>query len=138
MGLSNDEVAAILRLRDDAARAIGANQGAIAAALEAADQMRDIVSSPALHHLQDMHGRDLQHLRELRDASEHIVSQFGTAHVKAVADAFVGLTVLDQNQFSGGHSQLGLLLAYRNDVARLSYAEKTSASAGSVLLSPVG
>ena len=39
MGLSNDEVAAILRLRDDAARAIGANQGAIAAALKAADQM---------------------------------------------------------------------------------------------------
>ena len=104
MALSNDEVAAILRLRDDTAHAIGANQGVIAAALKAADQMRDIVSSPALHHLQDMHGRDLQQLRELRDASEHIVSQFGMAHVKAVADAFVGLTVFDQNQFSGGIS----------------------------------
>ena len=70
MGLSNDEVAAILRLRDDAARAIGANQGAITAALKAAGQMRDIVSSPA----------------------------------KAVADAFVGLTVFDPEQVSGGIS----------------------------------
>ena len=70
MGLSNDEVAAILRLRDDAARAIGANQGAITAALKAAGQMRDIVSLPA----------------------------------KAVADAFVGLTVFDPEQVSGGIS----------------------------------
>ena len=104
MGLSNDEVAAILRLRDDAARAIGANQGAITAALKAADQMRDIVSSPALRQLQDMHGQDLQYLRELRNTSEHIVSQFGMAHVKTVADAFVGLTVFDPEQSSGGIS----------------------------------
>ena len=70
MGLSNDEVAEILRLRDDAARAIGANQGAITAALKAADQMRDIVSSPALRQLQDMHGQDLQYLRRPRGTGE--------------------------------------------------------------------
>ena len=104
MGLSNDEVDAILRLRDDAARAIGANQGAITAALKATDQMRDIVSSSALRQLLDMHRQDLQYLRELRDASKHLESQFGMAHVKAVADTFVGLTVFDPEQFTGGIS----------------------------------
>ena len=56
MGLSNDEVAAILRLRDDLQRAIAANQGSISAALKAADQMRDIVNLPALRQMQEMHG----------------------------------------------------------------------------------
>ena len=100
MGLSNDEVAAIVRLRDDLQRAISANQGPITAALKAAEQMRDIVSSPALRQMQEMHGRDLLYLRELRHAGERIESQFEMAHVKAVADAFVGLQVFDSEQFS--------------------------------------
>ncbi len=104
MSLSNYEVTAILSLRDDLARAIGANQGQITAALKAADQMRDIVNSPASRQMQEMYGRDLQYLRELRDASEQIKSQFGIAHVKAVADAFIGLKVFDSEQFSGGIS----------------------------------
>ena len=103
MGLSNDEVAAILRLRDDLERVMNANQGPITAALKAADQMRDIVS-PALRQMQEMHGRFLLYPREPRDASERIESQFGMAHVKAVADAFVGLKVFDSEQFSGGIS----------------------------------
>ena len=78
MGLSNGELAAILRLRDDAARAVGANRGAITAALKTADQTRNIVNS--------------------------IKSQFRMADVKTVADAFVGLTVFDPEQFSGGIS----------------------------------
>ena len=104
MGLSNDEVAAILRLRDDLERAMVANQGPITAALKAADQMRDIVSSPALRQMQKMHGQDLLYLRKLRDASERIESQFGMAHAKAVADAFVGLKVFDSERFGGGIS----------------------------------
>ena len=78
MGLSNGELAAILRLRDDAARAIGANRSAITAALKTADQTRNIVNS--------------------------IKSQFRMADVKTIADAFVGLTVFDPEQFSGGIS----------------------------------
>ena len=104
MSLSNYEVAAILGLRDDLARAMGTNQSQITAALKAADQMRDIVNSPALRQMQEMYGRDLLYLRELRDASEQIKSQFGMAQVKAVADAFVGLKVFDSEQFSGGIS----------------------------------
>ncbi len=50
--------------------------------------------------MQEMHGRDLLYLRELSDASERIGSQYGMAHVKAVADAFVGLKVFDSEQFS--------------------------------------
>ena len=100
MGLSNDEVNAILRLRDDLQRAIGANQGSITAALMAADQVRDIVNLPALRQMQEMHGRDLLYLRELGDASSRIESQFGIAHAKALADAFVGLKVFDSEQFS--------------------------------------
>ena len=104
MSLSNYEVAAILGLRDDLARAMGTNQSQITAALKAADQMRDIVNSPALRQMQEMYGRDLLYLRELRDASEQIKSQFGIAHVKAVADAFIGLKLFDSEQFSGGIS----------------------------------
>ena len=104
MGLSNDEVAAILRLRDDLQRVMGANQGSITAALKAVDQVRDIVSLPALRQMQQMHERDLLYLRELGDSSARIESQFGMAHVKAVADAFVGLKVFDSEQFSAGIS----------------------------------
>ena len=46
--MSNDQVAVILSLRNDVARAISANQGAITASL------------PALRQLQDMHGQDLR------------------------------------------------------------------------------
>ncbi len=110
MSLSNYEVAAILRLRDDLARAMGANQGQITAALKAADQMRDIVNSPALRQMQEMYGRDLLYLRELRDASEQIKSQFGMAQVKAVADAFVGLKVFDSEQtFLPSGSRMSIL-----------------------------
>ena len=100
MGLSNDEVIAILRLRDDVQRTIDANRGSITEALEAADHVRDIVSLPVLRQMQEMYGRDLQYLRELGDAKAHIESQFGMAHVKAVADAFVGLSVFDSEQFN--------------------------------------
>ena len=104
MGLSNDEVVAILRLRDDLQRVVGANQGSITAALKAADQVRDIVSLPAHRQMQEIHGRDLLYLRELGDASARIESQIGMAHVKAVADAFVGLKAFDSEQFSAGIS----------------------------------
>lgn len=101
MDLSENELAAIRRLRDDLQHTIVANQGRITAALSAAEQMRNVVSSPALREMQAMHKQYLLYLRELRDANASIESHFGFANAKTVADAFVGLKVLDSEQFSG-------------------------------------
>ena len=104
MGLSNHDVAAILRLKDSVERVMSANQGMVTAALKAADQMRDIVNSPTLRLIQEMQGQNLAYIRKLRGANERIESQFRMAHVKTVADGFVGLKAIDPEQFSGGIS----------------------------------
>ena len=66
--------------------------------------MRDMVNSSALRQMQETHRQDMLYLRELRDASKGIESQFGMAHAKAVADAFLGLKVFDSMQINGGIS----------------------------------
>ena len=100
MGLSDEEIAAILRLRNDLQRTMVANQGPITAAQKAAEQMRDVMSSPALRQMQATQRQSLMYLRELRDANAAIKSQFGFANAKTLADAFVGLKVFDSEQFS--------------------------------------
>ena len=104
MGLSHDEVAAILRLKDTAERVMNANWSAVAAALAAADQMREIVSAPSVHRLRAIHGQYPPGPRELRAANERIQSLFGVEYLRTLADAFVGERLIDAEQFSGGVS----------------------------------
>jgi hypothetical protein len=105
MALSKSEVEAVLRLKDEAQRALNSNRDILLAAEAAANQMRAIIDPPALRHIRDVEEQlaaiaNPPYMRQLRE-------MFDSTQVKSMADVFAGIQpAFNTDLIDGGMKRL--------------------------------
>jgi len=106
MALTDAEVTAVLRLKEEQERILNQHVGTIAAAQKAADQLRDYIDPPALRYMREQYERimavaDPPYLRALREADARMKEFIEPVHIKMLADTFAGSTKMDLDLLGG-------------------------------------
>src|SRR5262245_57833334 len=89
MALTDAEVAAVLRLKEQQERLLSEQADTIAAAQKAANELRDYIDPPSLRRMREQYDQimavaDPPYLRELREADARMKEIIEPVHIKMI------------------------------------------------------